>query len=290
MAWSTREIAELAGTTARTVRHYHQIGLLPEPERRSNGYKQYGVTHLIRLLRIKRLAELGVGLHTIAQLTDDEHPVETLRALDTELSEQMSRLSRARAEVTMMLEEQLATDLPPEFAVTAAVPMSDADRRLTSVLGRLLDRDDRRAYANLVASDARSQVDDDFECFAADAAEAVRHDLAVRMAAHLETLREQHPGVFELGSSDPRRFHCTVEQVSQEIYNPAQLDVLRRTTALFWQGKDRDRPSTSDPGSWASSTGVFGDIRPRHHRAAVGRACSRGWRPRHRRPIKHRLP
>ncbi|MEU6696234.1 MerR family transcriptional regulator [Pseudonocardia sp. NPDC046786] len=61
MAWSTREIAELAGTTARSVRHYHQVGLLPEPERRSNGYKQYGVTHLIRLLRIKRLVDLGVG-------------------------------------------------------------------------------------------------------------------------------------------------------------------------------------------------------------------------------------
>ncbi|GAB2652860.1 MerR family transcriptional regulator [Saccharopolyspora gloriosae] len=247
MAWSTRELAELAGTTARTVRHYHQIGLLPEPERRSNGYKQYGVTHLIRLLRIKRLAELGVGLHTIAELGNDEHPVEALRALDAELGEQMSRLSKARAEVTMMLEEQLATDLPSEFAVTAAVPMSDADKRLTSVLGRLLDRDDRQVYADLVASDARSHVDDDFEGLAADAGEAVRHDLAVRMAAHLETLREQHPGVFELGASDPRRFHSTVEQVSKEIYNPAQLDVLRRTTALFWRGKDHAATSHAAP-------------------------------------------
>lgn len=252
MAWSTRELAELAGTTARTVRHYHQIGLLPEPERRSNGYKQYGVTHLIRLLRIKRLAELGVGLHTIAQLGDDAHPVETLRALDAELVEQMDRLSTARAEVTTMLEEQLATDLPPEFAVTAAVPMSDADRRLTSVLGRLLDRDDRRVYADFVASDARSRVDDEFDCLAADAGEAARHDLAVRMAAHLETLRQHHPGVFELGSSDPRRFHRTVEQVSQEIYNPAQLDVLRRMTALFWLGRDRATTSDSAPADAAS--------------------------------------
>src|SRR5204863_5377681 len=40
MAWSTREIAELAGTSLRAVRHYHEVGLLAEPERRANGYKQ----------------------------------------------------------------------------------------------------------------------------------------------------------------------------------------------------------------------------------------------------------
>ncbi|MGY0020961.1 MerR family DNA-binding transcriptional regulator [Streptomyces sp. YJ-C3] len=40
MAWSTREIAELADVSLRAVRHYHEVGLLSEPERRSNGYKQ----------------------------------------------------------------------------------------------------------------------------------------------------------------------------------------------------------------------------------------------------------
>jgi DNA-binding transcriptional MerR regulator len=47
VAWSTRELAELAGTTVNTVRHYHRIGLLDEPERRNNGYKEYGVPHLV---------------------------------------------------------------------------------------------------------------------------------------------------------------------------------------------------------------------------------------------------
>ena len=49
MAWSTRQIADLAGTSVRAVRHYHEVGLLAEPERRSNGYKQYGVAHLVRV-------------------------------------------------------------------------------------------------------------------------------------------------------------------------------------------------------------------------------------------------
>lgn len=63
--WSTREIAEFAGTTLKAVRHYHRIGLLEEPERSANGYKRYGIKHLIRLMRIRRLVDLGVALSDI---------------------------------------------------------------------------------------------------------------------------------------------------------------------------------------------------------------------------------
>ncbi|MFD0852085.1 MerR family DNA-binding transcriptional regulator, partial [Actinomadura adrarensis] len=35
------ELAALVGVSTRTVRHYHHLGLLPEPERRANGYREY---------------------------------------------------------------------------------------------------------------------------------------------------------------------------------------------------------------------------------------------------------
>ncbi|MGP9539942.1 MerR family DNA-binding transcriptional regulator, partial [Brachybacterium sp. AOP43-C2-M15] len=41
MSWSTSELAGIAGTTVKTIRYYHHIGVLPEPDRASNGYKQY---------------------------------------------------------------------------------------------------------------------------------------------------------------------------------------------------------------------------------------------------------
>ncbi len=93
MAWSTREIAELAGTSLRAVRHYDEIGLLDEPERRINGYKQYGVAHLMRIRRIRRLNDLGFSLAQIAAMGDvEEHPAQALRILAAELVFIINRL------------------------------------------------------------------------------------------------------------------------------------------------------------------------------------------------------
>lgn len=100
MAWSTRELADLAGTSLRAVRHYHDVGLLPEPERRSNGHKQYGVAHLVKLVRIKRLTDLGFSLPQIAAMAEsDDHPEQALRDLDAELAATIERLQRAREEL-----------------------------------------------------------------------------------------------------------------------------------------------------------------------------------------------
>ncbi|GAB3167832.1 hypothetical protein GCM10027162_04400 [Streptomyces incanus] len=62
------ELAAAVGVTARAVRHYHHPGLLPEPERRANGYRdtRYGyrddtLRHAVVPARIRRLTEPGLG-------------------------------------------------------------------------------------------------------------------------------------------------------------------------------------------------------------------------------------
>ncbi len=103
-AWSTRQLAELAGTTVRTIRHYHQIGLLEEPARSRNGYKHYGTAHLVRLLKIRRLAALGLTLAQIAGLEDlGRCPAELLQTLEHDLGAQIERLQQARSELAGML-------------------------------------------------------------------------------------------------------------------------------------------------------------------------------------------
>jgi len=66
--WSIQEIARLAGTTSRTLRHYDDIGLLPPSRIAPNGYRHYDAAALVRLQRILLLRELGLGLPQIAEV------------------------------------------------------------------------------------------------------------------------------------------------------------------------------------------------------------------------------
>ncbi|RTE50369.1 MerR family transcriptional regulator [Actinobaculum sp. 352] len=63
------EIARLTGTTVRTVRYYHQLGLLPVPEERG-GWRDYDLSHVARLSRIRWFVQAGVPLKSIAQILD----------------------------------------------------------------------------------------------------------------------------------------------------------------------------------------------------------------------------
>lgn len=56
------DAAAFAGITPRAIRHYHEIGLLPEPERGGDGRRRYGYDDMIRLLWIRKMADAGISL------------------------------------------------------------------------------------------------------------------------------------------------------------------------------------------------------------------------------------
>jgi DNA-binding transcriptional MerR regulator len=68
MDWSIQDIARLAGTTSRTLRHYGEVGLLEPTRIGSNGYRYYDEHALVRLQRILMLRELGLGIPAIAEV------------------------------------------------------------------------------------------------------------------------------------------------------------------------------------------------------------------------------
>lgn len=95
------ELAELAGVTVRTIRYYHQVGVLPEPPRRFNKYRDYTVDHLVALLRIRQLTESGLSLAQAGAVVVDSAPnsvEETLddveRALDAQIAALIDRRRR----------------------------------------------------------------------------------------------------------------------------------------------------------------------------------------------------
>lgn len=237
MAWSTREIAELAGTSLRAVRHYHEVGLLEEPQRRANGYKKYGVSHLVRVLRIKRLTELGFSLSQIASMGEaSDHPVEALRTLDADLAATIERLQRVRVELGLILRQSAPTDLPLEFAPAVETSLSDADRSFVVVLSRVLGPKGLKTYADMLQDDSGATAPDrEFDDLPADADERTRQDLAERLAPTARQIRENHPAITEShldAPSGPRFAAETVVKAMRELYNPAQLDVMVRIEAL----------------------------------------------------------
>lgn len=235
MSWSTQEIAELAGTSLRAVRHYHDVGLLAEPRRRANGYKQYGVEHLVRLVRIRRLRDLGFSLPQIAAMDDSGgHPESALRALDAELAATVKRLQRMRAELRDILDRSAPLEFPPDF-IGPAAQLSDADRSLAVVLTRVLGPQGLQVYRKLLTDAPPDSSAHEFDRLPADSDETTRQALAERLAPHMEAVRAAHPALREAGTDAPRGAKYaqkTIDAAVAELYNPAQLDVLRRARNL----------------------------------------------------------
>ncbi|MFE5792263.1 MerR family transcriptional regulator [Streptomyces sp. NPDC056503] len=92
------QAAGFIGVTIKTVRHYHRLGLVAEPERDGSGYRRYGSADLFRLLRVRTLAEAGVPLAEIGGLLDagPERFAATLDDVHRRLTDQIESLTARR--------------------------------------------------------------------------------------------------------------------------------------------------------------------------------------------------
>ncbi|WP_369143939.1 MerR family transcriptional regulator [Streptomyces sp. R44] len=168
------EIAALVGVTPRAVRHYHHSGLLPEPERRANGYREYGVRDAVLLARIRRLTELGLGLDEVRDvLAGDEGRglAEVLEELADDLARQEAVIRERRENLAPLLAEaragRLAAEGPvsPELAALLAglgelpeSPMAAKDREILALLDTVVPEAERARLMELMhgaASGAR---------------------------------------------------------------------------------------------------------------------------------------
>lgn len=109
------QLAAYAGVTIRAVRHYHHIGLLPEPERDASGYRHYGATAVVALIRIRTLADAGVPLSRVAELLSADAPAfaEAVDSIDRRLSEEIQRLETSRKQIAQLTDGDSAA-LPAE--------------------------------------------------------------------------------------------------------------------------------------------------------------------------------
>jgi DNA-binding transcriptional MerR regulator len=137
-----KELAALAGCTVRTIRYYHQIGLLPVPARR-DGVRDYGMTHLARLVRVRWLTEAGIPLATVATMLGDQASLDS----GTDDAGAESVLADLRASVTA-LDGQIVELRSRRERITRLIAAVERDRRLSpmpSVIARFYEQMEARA-------------------------------------------------------------------------------------------------------------------------------------------------
>jgi DNA-binding transcriptional MerR regulator len=98
------QLAAYAGVTMRAVRHYHQIGLLPEPERDASGYRRYGATAVLSLIKIRTLANAGVPLAQIGPMLEAGPAAfaEAVARIDGHLRDEIERLETSRKQIAQL--------------------------------------------------------------------------------------------------------------------------------------------------------------------------------------------
>ncbi|MET7704617.1 MerR family transcriptional regulator [Micromonospora sp. NPDC005413] len=131
------QLAAYAGVTVRAVRHYHQVGLLPEPERDASGYRRYGATAVVALIKIRTLANAGVPLSQIGQMLEADASTfaESIQRIDSHLRDEIERLESSRKQIAQLTAGDSLT-LPPQVvsyldrlrAIGASKRMVEAER------------------------------------------------------------------------------------------------------------------------------------------------------------------
>ncbi|HEX4472986.1 MAG TPA: MerR family transcriptional regulator [Nocardioides sp.] len=131
------QLAAYAGVTVRAVRHYHHIGLLTEPSRDGSGYRTYDAGDVVRLIRIRTLAQAGVPLARVQELLaatpeefgDAVDQIDAaLRAQVRELQEHRRRIARLATGDSLALPAEVLPYLEKLRASGAPEPMVEGER------------------------------------------------------------------------------------------------------------------------------------------------------------------
>jgi DNA-binding transcriptional MerR regulator len=257
------ELAALVGVSARTVRHYHHLGVLPEPVRLANGYREYRLRDAVALARVRRLAELGLSLDEIRDVLADDQGLElreVLLELDADLARQQEAIGVRRARLAALLTEANphpdSMVSPDIAAVLRDLPaggskFAEIDRELLVLVDSMADLSGRARILDLMrpltepGALARGQAlyerldgladadpgDPRVATLAADLAAHIPGEMAATLVANLDPApgHTRPPGSASAANTDGGRW---LEAMFTEM-SSAQAEVLRLIMIIF---------------------------------------------------------
>ena len=96
------ELAARGGTTAKTIRYYESIGLLPRPARTDGGYRDYTSGDAQRLRFIQQAKALGFSLDEVRDIREASNPA------SINCEHVLALLERKRDEIAARIREAMA--------------------------------------------------------------------------------------------------------------------------------------------------------------------------------------
>jgi len=118
------EASRASGVSQRMIRHYETIGLIPAPQRRDSGYRDYSSADLHRLRFIANARDLGFPIGEIASLLDlwanDRRESAEVKALALARADELGRKARALGamQATLLhLAERCTGDVRPDCPI-----------------------------------------------------------------------------------------------------------------------------------------------------------------------------
>lgn len=104
------ELADKSGFTTKTIRYYEEIGLVPEPHRDTNDYRDYGEEVVDRLLFVRDAKAAGLTLTEIASILElregghgtCKHVVDLLSRHLRDLDNHMDELKKTRKKLATL--------------------------------------------------------------------------------------------------------------------------------------------------------------------------------------------
>ncbi len=241
------ELAKLAGVTQRSLRHYRNIGLLREPQRNGNGYCDYRMQDLVRVLRIKNLTALGFSLEKTALILESldgvnkDAAVDYLDELDRELMKQIEQIEQKRNIITRLKKNPAGADVPADSArlITRLVDEEHppehigVERGLIVLATHLIDEDDMHEIADLVDVASKeeyrklsSDINKWFFTLTPETSEEEKRSFVQTAITFIDQIIGMKN--IRLGDESSQATTELLDVYMNESYNAAQAEVLKR--------------------------------------------------------------
>jgi DNA-binding transcriptional MerR regulator len=145
LTFTLGEVAALVGITAKSILHYHDTGLLPQPERDPNNYRRYDMVQVLQIQQILHLKQFGLSLEQIRIILQSDHADELTHVVLSQhahhIRDQISRLQH-QLELTQNVLDGGESLSQPRFrdkpAVSSLTAFSDAVKRRSSGVSDIL--------------------------------------------------------------------------------------------------------------------------------------------------------